>query len=106
LTVGESVLGDVIADAQLAATSGAGGANAVAAFMNPGGIRTDILYAHGGKHPDGEVTYGEAFAVQPFANLLVTMTLTGAQIKEALEAQFPAGGQQKILQVSSSVSYT
>ena len=34
------------------------------------------------------------------------MTITGAQLKEALEAQFPAGAPPKILQVSSTVAYT
>ena len=103
--IGESLLGDVIADAQLAATSGAGGPGAVVAFMNGGGIRADLLFAHGGTHPDGEVTYGEAFAVQPFTNLLVTMTITGAQLKEALEAQF-AFSPPYPLQPSSSISYS
>ena len=101
--IGESYLGDVIADAQLASTTAVG---AVAAFMNPGGIRADLLYSHAGAHPDGEVTYAEAFAVQPFTNLLVTMDITGAQLVEALEDQFPASGTPKILQVSSSISYT
>jgi 5'-nucleotidase len=105
LSIGESLLGDVIADAQLAATSGVGGPGAVAAFMNGGGIRADLLFAQGGKHPDGEVSYGEAFSVQPFTNLLVTMTITGAQLKEALEAQF-AFSPPYPLQPSSSVSYT
>ena len=67
---GENAGGNLIADAQLAATRDAG---AVAAFMNPGGVRADIA-------GDGEVTYGDAFSVQPFGNSLVTMTLTGAQI--------------------------
>ncbi len=98
-TIGESALGDLIADAQLEATSGAGGPGAVIAFMNPGGIRADLLFAHGGSHPDGEITYGEGFAVQPFSNVLVTLSLTGAQIKEVLEAP-------SRLQVSSSLSYT
>jgi len=107
VSIGESLLGDLIADAQLAATSapGPGGPGAVVAFMNGGGIRADLLFAHGGKHPDGEVTYGEAFAVQPFTNLLVTMTLTGAQIKEALEAQLEFSPPY-LLQPSSSISYT
>ena len=104
-TIGESLLGDLIADSQLAATSAAGGPGAVVAFMNGGGIRADLLFAHGGQHPDGEVTYGEAFAVQPFANLLVTMTLTGAQLKEALETQFGFSPPYP-LQPSSSISYT
>jgi 5'-nucleotidase len=50
------------------------------------------------------VTYGEAFAVQPFSNNLVTVTLTGAQIKTALEQQFSAGV-ARILQVSSGFTY-
>ncbi|MDH3729809.1 MAG: bifunctional metallophosphatase/5'-nucleotidase, partial [Acidimicrobiia bacterium] len=64
---GESALGDVIADAQLAATMSAGTGAAVAAFMNPGGIRDDIFFAEisGGEAP-GEFTYGEAFSVEPF----------------------------------------
>ena len=77
---GESGLGDVIADAQLAATSGVGFGEAVVAFMNPGGIRADLTYAASGTEADGEVTYGEAFTTQPFGNSLVTMTLTGQQI--------------------------
>jgi len=106
---GESALGDVIADAQLAATAPAGYGNAVVAFMNPGGIRTDLTYAQisGGELP-GEVTYGEAFNVQPFGNSLVTMSLTGAQIDALLEQQFdnPAPGQNRILQVSNGFAYT
>ncbi|MBU1228083.1 MAG: bifunctional metallophosphatase/5'-nucleotidase [Actinobacteria bacterium] len=95
---GESALGDVIADAQLAATS------AVVAFMNPGGIRTHILYGEiSGSELPGEVTYGEAFKVQPFANYLTTMTLTGAQIDALLEQQFVAG---RMLQVSDGFTYT
>lgn len=105
---GESALGDVIADAQLAATAPAGFGNAVVAFMNPGGIRADLTYLQSGAEGNGNVTYGEAFAVQPFGNSLVTMTLTGAQIKTLLEQQFdnPAVGQNRILQVSQGFSYT
>lgn len=105
---GESALGDVIADAQLAATQPAGFGDAVVAFMNPGGIRTDLTYSQisGGELP-GEVTYGESFNVQPFGNSLVTMTLTGAQIDIALEQQFnnPTPGASRILQVSNGFTY-
>lgn len=105
---GESALGDVIADAQLAATSSAGTGNAVVAFMNPGGIRADILFAPTGSEGPGEFTFGEAFGVQPFGNSLVTMTLTGAQIDALLEQQFdnPESGRNRILQVSAGFSYT
>jgi len=76
--------------------------------MNPGGIRADIVYTASGSEGDGNVTYGEAFTVQPFGNSLVTMTLTGQQIKDVLEQQFnnPAPGQMRILQVSEGFSYT
>ena len=102
---GESALGDVIADAQLAATSSMTTGNAVAAFMNPGGIRADITFAQSATEGDGVVTYGEAFTTQPFSNTLVTMTLTGAQIDALLEEQWQAGD-SSVLQVSDGFTYT
>jgi 5'-nucleotidase len=90
---GETALGDLIADAQLAATDDEEGA--VAAFMNPGGVRADL--------GAGPVTYEEAFTVQPFANNLVTLDLTGAQIQCLLEQQYTTA---KVLQPSSTVRYT
>ena len=106
---GESALGDVIADAQLAATAPAGFGEAVVAFMNPGGIRADLTYASSpAGEGDGNVTYGEMFTVQPFGNNLVTLTLTGAQIDTLLEQQFdnPTVGQTRILQVSAGFTYS
>ncbi|MEH1123417.1 bifunctional metallophosphatase/5'-nucleotidase [Micromonospora sp. CPCC 206061] len=105
---GESSLGDVIADAQLAYTASAAGAQL--ALMNPGGIRAPLTFGNspGGEAP-GQVTYGECFTVQPFNNLVVTQTFTGAQLKEVLEQQFVGfGGQtvQRILQVSAGFAYT
>jgi 5'-nucleotidase len=64
--------------------------------MNPGGIRADL--------DAGPVTYGEAFAVQPFGNSLVTMTLTGAQLEALLEQQF-RGDRDLVLQVSAGFAY-
>jgi 5'-nucleotidase len=105
---GESALGDVIADAQLAATSSDATGAAVIAFMNPGGIRANLTFNQisGGEQP-GEVTYGESFTVQPFGNNLVTMTFTGAQIDALLEQQFnnPSPGSNRILQVSEGFTY-
>jgi 5'-nucleotidase len=76
------------------------------AFMNPGGVRADLLYPAAVNEPqDGIVTYGEAFAVQPFGNSLVVMTLTGAQIDALLEQQFPAGKNPNILQVSEGFTF-
>lgn len=107
---GESFLGDLIADAQLHATKNPGFGEAVIAFMNPGGIRADIAYAASGPEGDGNVTYGEAFTVQPFGNSLVTKTLTGAQIERLLEQQFTGCPNNqpfnRILQVSRGLSYT
>ncbi|SMC50408.1 bifunctional metallophosphatase/5'-nucleotidase [Kibdelosporangium aridum] len=104
---GESALGDVIADAQLAYTATAG---AQIALMNPGGIRADLSFSNSsGGEAAGEVTYGEAFTVQPFNNLVVTASLTGAQLKEVLEQQFVGfAGQtvQRILQVSAGFTYS
>ncbi|WP_106402354.1 bifunctional metallophosphatase/5'-nucleotidase [Actinocorallia populi] len=95
---GESALGDLIADAQLAATREGGGAQI--ALMNPGGVRADLPYA-----PDGVVTYGEAFAVQPFGNLMQVVTLTGARLDALLEQQWTAA-RTAVLQPSASLSYT
>ena len=102
---GESALGDVIADAQLEATAPAGFGDAVVAFTNPGGIRSDLVFVSGGPEFDGEVTFGEAFSVQPFGNSLVTMTLTGAQIDTLLEQQWVGQTSPRILQVSAGFSY-
>jgi len=90
--LGESDLGNVIADAQLTATQGE---SAVAALMNPGGVRADLNA--------GEVTYEEAFTVQPFANNLVTLDLTGAQLQCLLEQQFQGGNSP--LYPSSTLTY-
>jgi 5'-nucleotidase len=103
---GESTLGDVIADAQLAATLG-DTQKAVAAFMNPGGIRADVSAAQvSGGEAAGEITYGEAFTVQPFYNSLVTMTLTGAQVYQLLSQQWVGQTSPRFLQVSQGFSYS
>lgn len=86
---GENVMGDVIADAQLAATKEPKFGGAQVAFMNPGGVRADLTFVSSAAgEGDGNVTFGEAFTVQPFGNSLVTLSLTGAQIEEMLEQQF------------------
>ena len=97
---GESPLGDIIADAQLAATSTAATGSAVIAFTNPGGVRTDIAHKEG-----GAVTYADLFASQPFRNQLVTLTLTGKQIKDMLEQQWLDPKRPRILQVSKGFFY-
>jgi 5'-nucleotidase len=102
----EHAAGNLIADAQLAATDDPGLGDAVAAFMNPGGVRTDFLYAQSGTEGDGNVTYGEAFAVQPFGNSLVTLTLTGAQLYEMLKQQWCSQDFARVLLPSVGVHYT
>lgn len=106
---GESSLGDVIADSQFNATSNLKDGAAVVAFMNPGGIRTNLVYnQQSGDELPGQVTYGEVFSVQPFGNNLVTMTLNGSQVDTLLEQQFdnPSPGSNRILQVSKGFSYS
>lgn len=108
--VGRQPAGFVIADSQLAATSPAGFGDAVVAFMNPGGVRSPgfTYRASAANEGDGNVTYGEAFTVQPFGNSLVTMSLTGQQLKNVLEQQFRGCGTQnanRIMQPSTSLSY-
>ena len=95
---GETSLGRLIADAQLESATDAGGQ---IAFMNPGGIRANL--------DAGPITHGEAFAVQPFSNIVTTKTFTGAQIELILEQQFvtSAGGTRTlILPTSAGFTYT
>jgi 5'-nucleotidase len=97
---GESPLGDIVADAQLAATSPEAKGGAVIAFTNPGGVRADVT-----RREDGAVSYGDLFASQPFRNQLVTITLSGKQIKDMLEQQWLDPKRPRILQVSKGFSY-
>jgi 5'-nucleotidase len=95
---GESVLGQVVADAQLAATRDAG---AQVAFMNPGGIRAPLP-----RPADGLLRYEDLYSVQPFSNNLVTVTLGGAQVLQLLEQQWAGradGG--RVLHVSRGFKY-
>jgi 5'-nucleotidase len=96
---GDSPAGRLIADAHLAATRGNG---AQVAFTNTGGIRANLLP----RRPDGVVTFGDIFTMQPFGNTLVTMTLSGAQLKSLLESQWrgtPA--RPHFLQPSATLAY-
>ncbi len=76
--------------------------------MNAGGVRSPGFVAPtGGSYPYN-VSYGDAFTVQPFGNSLVTMTLTGLQLKNVLEQQFNGCmGQtaQRVMQVSNGFKY-
>jgi 5'-nucleotidase len=95
----ESTIGNLIADGQLEAATDLG---AQLALMNPGGIRADLLFA-----PDGTITYKEAATVQPFANTLVTLKLTGAQLKAVLEQQWqPTGSARPFLKLGVSKGFS
>ena len=98
---GESTLGNLVADVQLWSLNEDGTRDVDIAFMNPGGLRADLA--------GGEVTYREAADVQPFANTLVTLNLTGAQVKQVLEEQWqPAGASRPFLKlgVNKELEYT
>ena len=90
-------LGNLIADAQLFATRGAG---AEVALMNPFGIRAAIVTA-----ADHTVTFGDIYLAQPFGSALVTETLTGAEIKAALEQGFDDVGPEQALAPSAGFLY-
>jgi 5'-nucleotidase len=103
---GESLLGGLIADAQLVATRHAEQGGADISFMNSGGIRSNLLYEPVDSEKPGEVTFAEIFSVHPFGNHLVTMTLTGAQIHTLLEQQWIDRPARNILMPSAGFSYT
>ncbi|MCT6780637.1 bifunctional metallophosphatase/5'-nucleotidase [Streptomyces rubiginosohelvolus] len=107
-TAPEKPLGNVIADAQLEGLAPADKGGAEVAFMNPGGIRADLVHKASGSEGDGVVTYGEAFTVQPFTNMMNVVDLTGAQLVTALQQQVsgPNEASPKILQVSKGLTYT
>lgn len=104
----EKPLGDVIADAQLEGLAPADKGGAVVAFMNPGGIRADLVHKASGAEGDGVVTYGESFTVQPFTNMMNVVDLTGAQLVAALQQQVSGSNEAspKILQISKGLTYT
>jgi 5'-nucleotidase len=96
---GESTLGNFVADVQKWSLNADQPRGVQITFMNPGGLRADLA--------SGDVTYAEAAAVQPFANTLVSMKLTGAQIKSVLEEQWqPAGASRPFLKLGISEGFT
>lgn len=100
----ESAAGNLVADAQLWSSSFNG---AEIAFMNPGGVRSDLTYAQSAGEGDGVVTFGEAFTFQPFGNSLQTFSMTGAQIVAVLEEQCqPAGSSRPFLHLGVSNGFT
>ena len=105
---GEMPAGDLIADAQLAATQPASLGGAQSAFMTAGGVRNPGFVTASNVYPYA-LTYGDAFTVQPFGNSLVTMTVTATQLKALLEQQFNGcAGQSanRVMQSSNGLKYT
>ncbi len=100
----DSPAGRLVADAQLAATRARAQGSAQLALMNPGGIRTDLPCA--ASPSPCAINFGQVFAMQPFGNSLVVMTLTGRELKALLESQRRgAGGQALLLAPSSGMTY-
>ncbi|RKS84891.1 5'-nucleotidase [Microbacterium sp. AG790] len=100
----ESTMGNTVADIYLWATStnpGYAGTKAQIALMNPGGLRADLV-----RSGDGTVTFKDLAAVQPFANTLVTVTLTGAQLKDILTRQWQSTGDRPKLHLGVSKGFT
>ncbi|MFD7321817.1 bifunctional metallophosphatase/5'-nucleotidase [Streptomyces sp. NPDC059875] len=104
----EKPLGNLIADAQLEGMAPADKGGAQLALMNPGGVRAPLVHKASGAEGDGVVTYGEAYTVQPFTNMMTAVDLTGAQLITALQQQVSGANQAapKILQVSKGFTYT
>ncbi|GGU04119.1 MULTISPECIES: bifunctional metallophosphatase/5'-nucleotidase [Streptomyces] len=108
-TAYEKPLGDLIADAQLEGLAPADKGGAQLALMNPGGIRSDLVWAESAaKEGNGVVTYGEAFTVQPFTNMMHVVDLSGENLLAALKQQVSGSNAAsvKILQVSKGLTYT
>lgn len=105
----ETAMQNLVADGLLAATAAPENGGAQIAVVNPGGVRASLSFAPppGSTQQPGDVTYAEAYAVQPFGNFLVTMDLTGAQLKSMLEQQFFARGTrpQLVLGVSDGLTF-
>jgi len=102
---GESTLGNLVAEVQQTATESATTGSAQIAFMNPGGLRADMV-GSSTSYPT-TLTYKQAANVQPFANTLVNLKLTGAQVKTALEQQWqPAGSSRPFLRLGISQGFT
>jgi 5'-nucleotidase len=97
---GESPLGEIVADAMRAAAAKTVGEPIDIAFMNAPGLRGSLTFKG-----EGDVTYADIFAVQPFNNTLIVMTLTGADILKLLDQQFDDVGQNLALQVSDGFTY-
>lgn len=96
---GDAALGNLIADSQLVFARKQGPADI--AFMNPGGIRADLVV-----EPGKPTTMSDLLAIQPFGNEIVVLTLTGQQLWDVLQRQLPRGdAAPRLLQPSWTLHY-
>lgn len=96
---GESTVGNLVAEVQRWATDSEIG------FINPGGLRADLLGLVDGGYP-ADVTYKQAADVQSFANTLMKMELDGAQLKSVLEQQWrPTDSSRPFYHLGSSAGF-
>lgn len=102
----ETPMADVVADAILWGTDEADEGRAQMAFMNVGGVREDLPLAPKYAEQPGQITFAEAFDIAPFNNLLVTLDLTGDQIRQVLEQQFVTGRSRPALALGVSQGFT
>ncbi|WP_433326082.1 bifunctional metallophosphatase/5'-nucleotidase [Spirillospora sp. CA-294931] len=109
---GESTLGDLAADVQYwtASRSRAGRADLALIATKPlkgsTALRRDLPAAKGTDpgDADGRVTFGEAWNAYGYGNPILTVSVTGEQIHQALEQQWQ-GGKFAPLAVSKNVRY-
>lgn len=103
---GESTQGNMVAEVQRWATSAPESGGAEIAVINPGGLREDLLGLNENGYP-ATLTYKQAATAQPFANTLVNMPMTGAQVETMLEQQWqPEGSSRPFLRLGTSDGFT
>ena len=95
---GDSPLGNLVADSHLAYARKRGVVDI--GLTNSGGIRADLTV-----EPGRTVTLSDLFAIQPFGNDLIALTITGAQLRELIRRQLPKRPGATVLQVSSNLNY-
>ncbi|MDM4765369.1 bifunctional metallophosphatase/5'-nucleotidase [Pelomonas sp. SE-A7] len=99
---GSSPMGQLIADAYLDATAAPQNGGAQLALVNQTGVRRSLTF-----RGDGSITFGDIYAAQPFKNELVTLSLTGEELRLVLEQQWrPPSQRNSPLPVSKGFSYS
>ncbi|MTD91421.1 bifunctional metallophosphatase/5'-nucleotidase [Corynebacterium hiratae] len=94
----ESTLNNFIAEGQRYALAKPAGKDIEIGVMNAGGVRADLK--------EGDVTYQDIFAVQPFGNSVITAEVSGADFITALENQWKPGQSRPRLALGLSNNVT